>query len=139
MTTELDRRSLIKLGGAALALPALPGLAFAAKRQNLVVQLVLVDRRYQTSMLFAAAREGPGVEVLAVGRDLARLWYEDIAPRLPSGGRPGEGLTLPSDLFGLERLAEGSGASTEARLNVVDARQAAARQPEITSSLGGCT
>jgi hypothetical protein len=119
MTTELDRRSLIKLGGAALALPALPGQAFAAKPQNLVALLVLVDRRYQTSMLFAAAREGPGVEVLAVGRDLARLWYEDIAPRLVRRPLLIEAVTLPADLFGIERLAEGSGASTEARLNVV--------------------
>ena len=71
-------------------------------------------------MLFAAARKRPGVEVLAVGRDLARLWYEDIAPRLVRRPLLIEAVTLPADLFGIERLAEGSGASTEARLNVVD-------------------
>ncbi len=121
MTTELDRRSLIKLGGAALALPALPGQAFAAKRRDLVAQLVLVDRRYQTSVFFAAGFEGPGApDVLPVGRDLAKLWYQDIAPCLVRGPLLVEAITLSADLFGIERLAEVSGASTEARLTVVD-------------------
>jgi hypothetical protein len=120
MTTELDRRSLIKLSSAALALTALPGDVLAAKRQNLVARLVLVDRRYQTSIFFAAASEGPGEEGLAVGRDLARLWHQGIAPRLVHRPLLIEAVTLPADLFGIERLAEGSGASTEARFNVVD-------------------
>jgi hypothetical protein len=53
-----------------------------------------------------------GAEILPLGRDLARLWAEDIEPRLSPDLRSIAGLTLASDLFGLERLAEGSRAMT---------------------------
>jgi hypothetical protein len=121
MTTALDRRSLIKLGGGAalaLGLPPLPAFGTALHRE--AASIVLVDRRYQASVSFAAGFAGPGgPEVLPLGRDLARLWRVDIALRLDRTPLLIEALTLPADLFGIERLAEGSGAVLEARLDVI--------------------
>ena len=117
----LDRRSLLQFcGGAviALGLPAVLRPAFGAELPSTVKPLVLVDRRYWQSVFFAQGLEGPGVEVLPLGRDLARLWQHQIVPRLQSQPLVMVGVTLPADLFGLERLAEGSGASTVAKFAV---------------------
>jgi hypothetical protein len=108
----LDRRSLLQLcasAGLALALPPWPGPAAASKQQT---TLVLADQRYAESLRFAASLERGGAKILPLGRDLARLWSQAIEPRLPSKLGAMAGLTLASDLFGIERLAEGSGAST---------------------------
>lgn len=115
---EFDRRSLLKLcGGAALALGLPARLALASVPERAPV-LVLVDQRYRESELFAESLAGAGVEFLTIGRDLARLWSNGIAPHLVSKPLAVRGLTLPADLFGLERLAEGSGAATVARVDI---------------------
>lgn len=121
---ELDRRSLLQLcGGAALALglPALPEPAFGMGRRYGPTNLVLVDTRYGVAKLFAASVEGTGApDIVPIGRDLAKLWYQDIAPRLARGPLSVEAITLPADLFGVERLAEGSRAVTVAKLDFMD-------------------
>jgi hypothetical protein len=130
---ELDRRSLLQLcGGAALALglPALPDPAFGAGRQYGPINLVLFDRRYGVARFFARGSEGPGApDVVPIGRDLAKLWYQEIAPRLAREPLSVEGVTLAADLFGLERLGEGSRAFTEAKLDLIDDTQP--RRPKL--------
>jgi hypothetical protein len=109
---HLDRRSLLQFCASAtltLGLPPWQRPALAATRQG---PLVLADERYAESLRFAASLARQGAAILPLGRDLAKLWSKKIEPRLPWQLGAMAGLTLPSDLFGLERLAEGSGAST---------------------------
>ena len=117
---ELDRRSLLQLcGGATLALglAGAPPSAFgAAPRRGGTV--VVADQRYSESVRYSESLEGPGIEVLPLGRDLARLWHDLIVPRLTSRPFVTVGITLPADLFGFERLAEGSGAVTVAKFEI---------------------
>ena len=113
--SHLDRRSLLKLGGATalvVGLPACPGSARAAILPSRKRLLVLADHRYADSLGYAASLQRQGAEVLPLGRDLARLWSQDIEPRLSADLASIAGLTLASDLFGLERLAGCSGART---------------------------
>lgn len=113
MIAALDRRVLLQLGGVAalaLGLPAWPRSTLATSRQR--ATLVLADERYAESLRFAARLELQGAERLPLGRDLAKLWSKEIEPRLAAGLGTVTALTLASDLFGLERLAEGSGART---------------------------
>ena len=110
---ELDRRALLQLSASAalvLALPSWPGPALAASGQG--TTLVVADMRYAESLRFAATLERQGAKIVPLGRDLARLWSREIEPRLASKLGAMTGLTLAADLFGLERLAESSGAST---------------------------
>lgn len=112
---HLDRRSLLRLSGSlalAIGLPACPGPVHAAMLPSRKGLLVLADQRYAESLRYAASFKLQGAEILPVGRDLARLWSQHIEPRLSADLASVAGLTLASDLFGLERLAEGSGAVT---------------------------
>ena len=86
---------------------ACPGLAPGADRV-----LVLADPRYSESLVLARGLESRGTKLLPLTSDLAGLWFDAIEPRLKSRVRALAGLTLQSDLFVLERLAESSGAVT---------------------------
>jgi hypothetical protein len=63
-------------------------------------------------MIFAAGLERQGAKVIELASDRARTWFDAVEPCLPCGLRALSGLTLESDLFVLERLAERSGART---------------------------
>jgi hypothetical protein len=111
---ELDRRTVLCLAGGALLTLGVPRLAMAGAAPT----LVLADFRYEVSVAFARARRGTGAcGILPVGRDLAKLWAE-IARLADQPPLTAEAVTLPADLFGLERLAEGSGGLTETKLAI---------------------
>lgn len=105
----LDRRDVLKLGSAvALTLLAPSAFAFTARAST----IVLADPRYSESLIFAGGLERQGAKVVTLASDLGGTWFNGIAPQLPRGLQRLAGLTLESDLFILQRLAEGSGART---------------------------
>ena len=110
----MDRRDVLKLGGAAtLALLAPHAVAAAVRASSLTPSMIAVaDPRYRESLIFAGSLERHGAKVLTLASDRAAAWFGAIAPQLPHGLHRLTGLTLESDLFILERLAESSGAHT---------------------------
>jgi hypothetical protein len=111
----MDRREVLKLGGcAAIALLAPAGQALLAApfRGTDSSVIVLADPRYAESVTFAASLKRQGAKVMELAADRALTWFDAVEPRLPAGLRALAGLTLESDLFVLERLAERSGART---------------------------
>src|SRR5271169_5328058 len=112
----LGRRDLLKLGGAAalamLAPPCLKALASAGPAPGADRVLLLADPRYSDSLVLVRGLESRGTKVLPLTSNMAGLWFDAIEPRLKSRARALAGLTLQSDLFVLERLAESSGAVT---------------------------
>jgi hypothetical protein len=112
----MDRRDLLKLGGAAALAMLAPSwsksVASAGLAPSAKGMLVLADPRYSDSLVFARSLESGGATLLPLATDLAALWFGAIEPRLKSRARALAGLTLQSDLFVLERLAESSGAVT---------------------------
>jgi hypothetical protein len=109
-----DRRDVIKLGGAAaLALLVPDAVAAAVRASSLTPSMIAVaDPRYRESLIFAGSLERQGAKVMTLAFDRATTWFGAIAPHVPHGLRRLTGLTLESDLFILERLAESSGART---------------------------
>ena len=109
-----DRRDVIKLGGAAALALLVPDAVAAAVRASSLTPsaIVVADPRYRESLVFAGSLERQGAKVLPLASDRATTWFGAIAPHLPHCLRRLTGLTLESDLFILERLAESSGAHT---------------------------
>ena len=102
----MDRRDVLKLGGAAaLALLAPDAVAAAVRASSLASTIVVADPRYRESLIFAGSLERHGAKVLTLASDRAASWFGAIAPQLPRGLHRLTGLTLESDLFILERLA----------------------------------
>jgi hypothetical protein len=96
---------VLKLGGAtALASIAPPGGAFGSRASS-ALTMVLADPRYAESLMFAGSLERRGAKRVMLGSDLAGIWFDAIAPRVPHGVQGLTGLTLESDFFILERLA----------------------------------
>ena len=112
--TAMDRRDVLKLGGAAgLALLAPAAVAVAARASwPTLSTIVVADPRYRESLIFAGSLERRGARTVILASDRAGTWFGAIAPQLHHGLRRLAGLTLESDLFILERLAESSGART---------------------------
>jgi hypothetical protein len=109
----IDRRDVLKFGGAAaisLLAPAGTVPVAAVRSRTASSTIVLADRRYAESVIFAASLERQGAKVIELAPDRARTWSDAVEPRLASGLRFLAGLTLESDLFVLERLAAHSGA-----------------------------
>jgi hypothetical protein len=112
----VDRRDLLKLGGGAALVMLAPawskGFASARLAPSADTVLVLADPRYSDSLIFARGLASRGATLLPLASDLAGLWFDAIEPRLKAKVQALAGLTLQSDLFVLERLAESSGAVT---------------------------
>jgi hypothetical protein len=112
----LDRREVVALSGAAtlvLFAPAwIKSVASVAPARPAASMIALADPRYGESLIFARSLQREGTKVLALASDRARLWSDAIEPRLPGGLQYLTGLTLESDLFAFERLAENSSART---------------------------
>lgn len=109
----MDRRDVLKLGGAAaLALVTPATAAVAARVSPTPFTMVVADPRYRESLMFAGSLERQGARVATLASDRAATWFGAIAPHLPHGLHRLTGLTLDSDRFILERLAESSGART---------------------------
>jgi len=109
----VNRREFVALGSSCVALLAAPGsLPFQPGAVGGMPLLAVADRRYSDSLRFADAIAGAGGTVMEIGSDIGTLWSGDIEPRLLDGGFRLAGLTLPSDLFVLERLAGRSMSAT---------------------------
>jgi hypothetical protein len=104
---QLDRRELLGLGGAAaLSLATSSGIDIcAAAMPRASPMLAVADPRYADSRHFARGLARGGALVVRLAPNAGTAWFETIAPRLRPGVRLA-GLTLDSDFFILERLAE---------------------------------
>ena len=107
----MDRRDVLKLGGAAALALLAPAVAARASSPT-PSTIVVADPRYRESLIFAGSLERQGARVVTLASDRAGTWFGAIAPQLHHGLPRLAGLTLESDLFILERLAESSGART---------------------------
>jgi len=106
----VDRRDVLKLGGAAaIAILTPVGIGRAPPAGSAASTIVIADPRYHDSLIFGESLRQHGAKDLTLASDRAALWSQTIKPRLRSGLKYLAGLTLESDLFVLERLAEGSG------------------------------
>src|SRR6476620_11918253 len=86
----IDRREVLKLGGAAsIALLAPAGTApvTAVPRGTASSTIVLADRRYAESVIFAASLERQGARVIDLATDRARTWFDAGETRLAAGLR----------------------------------------------------
>jgi hypothetical protein len=104
---RLDRRELLGLGGAAalsFAAPSHVGIAaLAAERSG--AMLAVADPRYDESRNFARGLAQAGAPIIRLAPNAGAAWFEAVAPQM-RGGLSLAGLTLDSDFFILERLAE---------------------------------
>jgi len=110
----MDRRGVLRLGCAAALAHLTPAAVAVAARASSPTPstIVVADPRYRESLIFAGSLERQGARVVTLASDRAGTWFGAIAPQLPRRLHRLTGLTLESDLFILERLAEGSGART---------------------------
>jgi hypothetical protein len=110
----MNRREFVAFGISWAALLA-PQVSLAVSRHakpNGTPLLAIADRRYSDSVRFANAIARAGGDAREIGSDIGTLWFGDLEPRLRQGGFRLAGLTLPSDLFVLERLAGRSRSAT---------------------------
>src|SRR5262249_21141615 len=108
----MNRREFLGLSSAAALAVLYPGAnatALAGLARSADGMLVVADHRYSDSLIFARALGIRGAGIFSMKAALADVWFDALAPRLAAGGRKLTGLTLESELFVLERLAEGCG------------------------------
>jgi hypothetical protein len=110
---RLDRRELLGLGGAAaLTFATSSGVGIGAlASQRSGTMLAVVDPRYDDSHRFARGLARGGARIVRLVPNAGAAWFDVIAPHM-RGGSSLAGLTLDSDFFILERLAETSGVAT---------------------------
>jgi hypothetical protein len=102
----MNRREFVSFGASCAALLAPQASLAASPAAKSSEPLVAVaDRRYSDSLRFANAIARNGGETVEIGTDIGTAWFGDIEPRLRHGGLRLAGVTLPSDLFIVERLA----------------------------------
>jgi hypothetical protein len=109
----MDRREFLGLSSAAALAALYPGansIALAALARSAEGTLVVADARYGESLIFARAFRNRGAAVFTLDAGLSTAWFAALAPRLAGGASRLAGLTLESELFALERLAESCGA-----------------------------
>src|SRR5262249_26276985 len=108
----MNRREFLGLSSAAALAVLYPGAtasALAGLARSAEGTLVVADHRYSDSLSFARALGNRGASVFSIKEGLAGVWFDDLAPRLAAGSHKLAGLTLESELFVLERLAESCG------------------------------
>jgi len=108
----MNRREFLGLSSAAALAVLYPGAnatALAGLARSAKGMLVVADHRYSDSLIFARALGIRGAGIFSMKAGLADVWFDELAPRLAAGGRKLTGLTLESELFVLERLAESCG------------------------------
>jgi hypothetical protein len=108
----MDRREFLGLGSAAALAVLYPGAtasALAGLARSAEGTLVVADHRYSDSLIFARALGNRGASVFSIKEGLAGVWFDELAPRLAASSHKLAGLTLESELFVLERLAESCG------------------------------
>jgi hypothetical protein len=108
---QLDRRELLGLGGAAALALALPDSIAAAGPRSAATTIVLADPRYADSLGFARGLARSGATMVPLAPNAGAAWFGGVAPRMRSGWSVA-GLTLDSDFFIMQRLAEPARAVT---------------------------
>jgi hypothetical protein len=107
-----DRRTFLKTGITALALPTIARNAFslplagpAAGTSYITPYKVIFDQRYPDSLAFAAEAERLGAIIHGIQGDVTDLWYHDLYHVWKQGPAPIMGMTTPDALFCLDILA----------------------------------
>jgi hypothetical protein len=102
-----NRREFIQHGVALSAAPFVlgPAVGTTAQTERMQPVLVVFDRQYSESRLFASALEARGFPTHGIAGDVTSLWYDDLYHRWAGGPSPIVGLTGASSLFCLEHLA----------------------------------
>jgi hypothetical protein len=109
----MNRREFMAFGASCAALlPPQASRAASPAARSSEPLLAIADRRYGDSLRFANAIAHGGGEAVEIGSDIGTAWFGDIEPRLRHGGLRLAGITLPSDLFVLERLTDRSRSAT---------------------------
>jgi len=108
-----DRRTFLKTGITALALPAIARNAFslplaipAEKPSFIVPYKIIYDDRYQDSVVFAEESNKLGAAVHAIKGDVTDLWYNDLYHEWKKGPAAIMGMTTEDALFCLQILAQ---------------------------------
>jgi hypothetical protein len=105
-----SRRDFLKTAMAVSALPIVAGVATdpadaAPRSRTLALYRVIFDERFPGSRAFADRARKLGVPAQAIRGDVTALWLNDLRGRWQASPAAIAGLTAPSALFCLERLA----------------------------------
>jgi hypothetical protein len=105
-----SRRQFLKTAIVASALPMVAGAAAdsaaaAVRPRALPLYKVIFDERFAESRAFADRARNLGLTAQAIKADVTALWFNDLHGRWRAGPAAIAGLTEPSALFCLERLA----------------------------------
>ena len=108
-----DRRTFLKTGITALALPTIARGAYAlpfslANETGSYVTpyKVIYDERFQDSLAFATAAQDLGASIHAIRGDVTDVWYNDLYHEWKKGPAPIMGMTTTDALFCLQILAQ---------------------------------
>ena len=108
-----DRRTFLKTGITALALPTIARNAFslplaipAEKPSYIVPYKVVYDERYQDSIEFAREANKLGAATHGINGDVTDLWYNDLYHEWKKGPAAIMGMTTNDALFCLQILAQ---------------------------------
>lgn len=108
-----DRRTFLKTGITALALPMVARNAFslplavpAAKQSYVVPYKVIYDERYHDSVAFAGEAKKLGAAVHGIKGDVTDLWYNDLYHEWRKGPAAIMGMTTADALFCLQLMAQ---------------------------------
>ena len=108
-----DRRTFLKTGITALALPTIARNAFSlplaipSEAQSYVTPYkVIYDDRFQDSIVFAQESNKLGAAVHAIRGDVTDLWYNDLYHEWKKGPAAIMGMTTEDALFCLQILAQ---------------------------------
>lgn len=108
-----DRRTFLKTGITALALPAIARNAFslplaipAEKPSYIVPYKIIYDDRFQDSRVFAVESSKLGAPIHAIRGDVTDLWYNDLYHEWKKRPAAIMGMTTDDSLFCLQILAQ---------------------------------
>ena len=108
-----DRRTFLKTGITALALPTIARNAFslplaipAEKPSYIVPYKVVYDERFQDSVAFAGEANKLGASTYGIKGDVTDLWYNDLYHEWKKGPAAIMGMTTEDALFCLQILAQ---------------------------------
>jgi len=108
-----DRRTFLKTGITALALPTLARSAYALPlaitsdiSSYVTPYKVIYDERFQDSLAFARAAQDLGTAIHGIRGDVTDLWYNDLYHEWKKGPAPIMGMTTTDALFCLQILAQ---------------------------------
>ena len=108
-----DRRTFLKTGITALALPTIARSAYALPlaitgdaASYVTPYKVIYDQRFQDSIAFADAARNLGAVIHGIKGDVTDLWYNDLYHEWQKGPAPIMGMTTTDALFCLQILAQ---------------------------------